>query len=119
MSKENIPNIKGSVYSDIKKSYYGGFVDCYIPFAKDVKCYDVNSLYPSSMAKCPMPVGSPVYTEGSSLYINSFFGFMYVKVYVPNIHTPILPGIDIKIERGLYQLYTQQVPERADILVKS
>ena len=85
------PIIKGSVYNDIKKAYFGGFVDIYIPFAKNVNSYDVNSLYPSTMAKCPMPVGNPVYVEGSTLSLNDIFGFVYVKVIAPKIHTPILP----------------------------
>ena len=49
MLDENIANIKGSVYKDIKQAYYGGFVDVYRPFAEFVKSFDVNSLYPFAM----------------------------------------------------------------------
>jgi hypothetical protein len=31
MTLENIPIIEGEVYEDIKKAYYGGFVDIYKP----------------------------------------------------------------------------------------
>jgi len=36
---------------------------------KKVKCYDVNSLYPTSMLKNLMPVGNPYYFEGDLDYI--------------------------------------------------
>jgi hypothetical protein len=49
MEKINIPIIGGEIYKDIKEAYYGGFVDVYKPFARFIKSYDINSLYPFAM----------------------------------------------------------------------
>jgi hypothetical protein len=66
MKFENIPILLGEVYEDIKLAYYGGFVDVYKPYAVNVRAYDANSLYPSSMRNYPMPIGKPTYFEGDS-----------------------------------------------------
>jgi hypothetical protein len=50
MSEENIPQLSGKIASDIREGYTGGAVDMYIPESKPgvkIKCYDINSLYPS------------------------------------------------------------------------
>lgn len=91
MPANTIPIIKGRIYNDIKNAYYGGFVDVYKPYGENVKSYDVNSLYPTSMEKRAMPVGKPTYLEGDSLSLSDIFGFVYVKVHAPEINTPILP----------------------------
>jgi hypothetical protein len=58
------------MYKDINNGYTGGAVDVFKHFGKKkVFRYDVNSLYPSSMFKNPMPVGYPTYFEGN---ISSF-----------------------------------------------
>lgn len=69
--------VGGEPYRDIKNAYYGGFVDSYRPYAKNVNSYDVNSLYPSSMLRFPMPVGNPVKFEGNPENIKDLFGFVY------------------------------------------
>ena len=38
----------------VRNSYFGGAVDCYKCYGKDLYYYDVNSLYPFAMLK-PMP----------------------------------------------------------------
>lgn len=92
MLKENIPILSGSVYEDHRQAYYGGFVDVYKAFAKHVRSFDVNSLYPFSMWNYPMPIGEPTYFEGDpTAYIKKLFGFVFVEVTSPNKRTPILP----------------------------
>ena len=87
-----ICKIGGDMYKDIKNGYYGGFVDSYRPHAENVNSYDVNSLYPSSMLRFPMPVGKPIKFEGNPENIKDLFGFVYVDVTSPlNLKTPILP----------------------------
>jgi len=56
-----IPLILGEMYEDLKKSYTGGSTDMYIPKplpgVNAIYCYDVNSLYPTSMKEgMMMPV---------------------------------------------------------------
>jgi hypothetical protein len=96
-----IPLIKGKIYNDIQKSYTGGSVDMFIPsIPKNTKafCYDVNSLYPTSMSEgMNMPVISNkmkyiAYFEGdiSKIEKNSF-GFFNVEVSSPKkLKHPIL-----------------------------
>lgn len=45
----------------IRRAYYGGHADTYIPKGEDLKYYDVNSLYPYIMKTFPMPGGKPVW----------------------------------------------------------
>jgi DNA polymerase type B, organellar and viral len=92
MKEENIPLITGPLYDFIKEGYYGGHVDVYIPFGKDVYRYDVNSLYPSVMENCFMPVGNPITFQGNITKENKdIFGFFKVKVTSPEyLDHPVL-----------------------------
>ncbi len=66
----NIAILNDSIYDFIYQGYYGGAVDAYIPAGKNIKSYDVNSLYPTSMRNNKMPVGNPDYFEGDLNYFN-------------------------------------------------
>jgi DNA polymerase elongation subunit (family B) len=95
MNEENIPQLSGKIANEIRKGYTGGAVDMYIPESKpgvEIKCYDVNSLYPSVMEKYDLPVGSPTYFEGNIRLIDkNAFGFFYCKIESPkDILHPIL-----------------------------
>jgi len=95
MKEENIPQLSGKIANDIRSGYTGGAVDMYIPKPpKDVKikCYDVNSLYPSQMESKLMPIGVPSYFYGDIRKMDhNAFGFFYCKIIAPdNIMHPIL-----------------------------
>lgn len=94
MKKEfNIPLIDGSTYTDLKKAYTGGMVDVYKPTSiGKVFSYDVNSLYPFTMKRYPMPIGTPKYFTGDIFKINSdAFGIFEVEVVAPdNLFYPVL-----------------------------
>jgi len=63
--------------SFIRRGYYGGHADAYIPYGENLYYYDVNSLYPYIMKTFPMPGGKPVWKrdlKGESL--DNFFGFI-------------------------------------------
>lgn len=94
--EHDVPCVTGTVYSDIKNAYYGGIVDVYKPFGRRVLSYDVNSLYPSVMSKCLMPIGKHIYFEGERP-LKDVFGYVQVDVEAPNIKTPFLP---LKTENG-------------------
>ena len=84
LDKDNsISMLHGSIYNFIYQSYYGGAVDAYIPFGKNIKSYDVNSLYPTSMKINSMPIGNPYYFEGDLDYFH-FINFNYPKDYELN-----------------------------------
>lgn len=95
MKKKNIPRLNGKIADDIRKGYTGGAVDMYIPESKpgvEIKCYDVNALYPSQMESQLMPVGSATFFQGDIRKINNnAFGFFYCHIIAPDdILHPIL-----------------------------
>ena len=93
MKEENIPISNTKDYNFLKDSYRGGHVDVYRPYPKKgrkVYCYDINSLYPSVMAKNVFPVGVPKYFTGSR-ELNDIFGFVKVEVTSPSdLFCPVL-----------------------------
>jgi len=93
LKEKKIPLITGQIFHELKKSYTGGSTDVYIPYGRNVKGYDVNSLYPSKMLENPMPVGNITYFEGDITKINSnAFGFFDVIITSPskNLNIPII-----------------------------
>ena len=52
-----IPITTGKIFDFIRQSYTGGSTDMYIPYGKNIRCYDVNSLYPSMMKNNEFPIG--------------------------------------------------------------
>jgi hypothetical protein len=95
MTEENIPQLSGKIAEDIRSGYTGGSCDVFIPQSdsnKILKCYDVNSLYPSQMRDKSMPIGKPTYFNGNIRSIDPHaFGFFYCKISAPDdILHPIL-----------------------------
>jgi hypothetical protein len=92
LNNSKIPLIVGQMFHDLRRSFTGGAVDVYKPYSRKVKRYDVNSLYPSQMKKCPMPIGNITYFEGDiSKVEENPFGFFEVKFTTPKIlNVPIL-----------------------------
>jgi DNA polymerase type B, organellar and viral len=88
MIGNSIPQLYGKIANDIRKGYTGGAVDMYIPQAPKgvkIKAYDVNSLYPSQMKECYMPVGKPVLFVGDIRKIDpNAFGFFYCEIIAPS-----------------------------------
>ena len=93
MPKDKIPLILSKLHFTLKESYYGGITDIYKPLGRKIHSYDVNSLYPSSMLKYPMPVGKPTFFSGNPYLLNKDpFGFFKVKISSPlDLKVPILP----------------------------
>jgi len=95
MEEEIIPKLSGQMAENIRLSYTGGAVDMYIPENKEgenIKCYDVNSLYPSVMKENDMPVGVPTYFEGDITKVDtSALGFFFCNIKAPdNLKHPII-----------------------------
>jgi hypothetical protein len=95
-----IPLISDNIYNDIKESYTGGSTDMFTPQSSgnnNIRCYDVNSLYPTVMKEELVPVISKgmnyiTYFEGDiSLIDSKAFGFFNVDVESPEyLEHPIL-----------------------------
>jgi hypothetical protein len=102
MTNENIPKLSGNIESDIRKGYTGGSTDMFIPKGKNLKCYDVNALYPSQMLTQKMPIGKVETFNGDIRKFNqNAFGFFFVKVNCPeDIMHPILQ-INHKTDNGI------------------
>jgi hypothetical protein len=95
MSENIVPQLFGKIAKDIRNGYTGGSCDVFIHQSKPgvkVRCYDVNSLYPSQMEAQLMPVGTPTFFKGDILAVDpDAFGFFYCKIIAPdNIKHPIL-----------------------------
>lgn len=77
----------------IRRGYYGGHADTYIPVGTNLFDYDINSLYPFLMKTFPMPGGVPVWhghLEGEDL--SNLCGFVEAYVVCPSTITrPFLP----------------------------
>lgn len=90
----HIPNRNEDTF--IRRGFYGGHTDTYIPYGANLDYYDVNSLYPFLMKSYPMPGGVPVWhgnLEGQEL--SNLFGFMEAYVVCPSqIKRPFLPYRD-------------------------
>jgi hypothetical protein len=112
MPANTIYQLLGRVEEAIRESYTGGAVDVFIPhnrkdsfFSKffiKLFSYDVNSLYPTIMAKTLMPVGKPIVFEGDIRKVDAdAYGFFYCKITSPEfLEHPILQR-RIKTENGL------------------
>ena len=87
----HIPNQNEDTF--IRRGYYGGHTDAYIPYGKYLYYYDVNSLYPFVMKEFPMPGGRPVWHSGlETIPLDSMFGFIEAYVECPkSIKKPFLP----------------------------
>jgi len=69
---------------DIKDSYTGGSVDVFKPYGKNIKGYDVNSLYPYIMKYCKMPVATVKYFTADIYLLGEIpYGIFEVEVETP------------------------------------
>lgn len=92
MDNLTIPKITGQMYNDIKQAYTGGHTDTYIPYGEDLNHYDVNSLYPSVMAKYSLPYGDIFYFNGDILKFKpDAHGFFLCNITTPeDMNRPLL-----------------------------
>lgn len=99
-----IAQLSGQIAKDIRKSYTGGACDKYIPTNKEelIYAYDVNSLYPSIMRDCDMPIGNPTFFEGNiRLFDPEAFGFFYCNIYAPDNLEHLIIQTHIQTENGI------------------
>jgi hypothetical protein len=77
----------------IRRGYYGGHADTYIPYGENLYYYDVNSLYPYIMKTFPMP---PVWHGNfEDQELSNLYGFIEAYVECPTtINRPFLPYRD-------------------------
>lgn len=92
LKDSKIPIIKGNLYNDIKKAYYGGISEVYKPYGEDLLYYDVNSLYPY-VALNPMCGNKYTYLESYSnkLKLKDLFGFFYCEIETDSNYLGLLP----------------------------
>jgi hypothetical protein len=82
---------------DCYKGYYGGRTEVFKRglFQDDVKCYDVNSLYPYCLKSFPYPLPDPkhCYRKEKITHedIENFEGVASVELKAPSLNIPFLP----------------------------
>jgi hypothetical protein len=90
-----IENCEGNKEIFIRKSYKGASVDVFKPHMIKGYHYDINSLYPYVMKEFHYPVGKGVFVKSSEINLDTFFGFIEVKVFCPFfIKIPLLTKYD-------------------------
>lgn len=80
-----IPSITDKdMYKDLKNSYYGGRVEIFKPYGRNLYYYDVNSLYPyAALGDIPGLEASYIELFNYDIDIKELFGFFYCKVTTP------------------------------------
>lgn len=77
------------IEDDIRHAYFGGRTEIFKTYGKNLKYYDVTSLYPTVMHNQWMPVGKPI--KDANMKITEF-GVCKVTVESPDdIDIPLLP----------------------------
>jgi hypothetical protein len=89
----NIPVLKDSVDEFIRSSYFGGATDYYKCYGKNLKIYDINSLYPHSMMnEMPFEIIKEHINMDMQLKEDSqLFGLFEVECIIPESGKPMLP----------------------------
>ena len=101
LKKSTVPITNGEVFDFIKRSFTGGATDMYIPYGKKVRCYDVNSLYPSIMKDKLFPTGTIYKFDGDITILNDIYWIGEVNVSSKrDLFQPYLQ-IHYKINSGL------------------
>nr|QXT50775.1 hypothetical protein [Stipa capillata] len=97
--KHRIYNLNKNADSFIRRGYYGGHADAYIPYSENIYYYDVNSLYPSVMKGNKMPGGQPVWHGNlRDKNLDDMFGFIEALIHAPkDMKRPFLPKKDKNI----------------------
>ena len=80
-----------------REAYYGGRVEVFIRYGRDLYYYDFNSLYPYVMAKYEYPVSPPI-KEKPEYFEDYECGIVLATVEVKDCFIPPLP---LKIENKL------------------
>lgn len=89
--KLDIPILRHNVDKLIRTSYIGGSTDYYYKHGKNLKYYDVNSLYPAAMLK-PLPVKYIKSHDATNWKLVDMFGFCEAIITTPkDINIPLLP----------------------------
>jgi hypothetical protein len=88
--KIDLPILDNKLDKDIRLAYLGGSSDYYLKYGKNLKHYDVNSLYPLAMCK-PMPVTFLGESYGPNIKLEEVFGFIEAKITTPkDLKYPLL-----------------------------
>lgn len=93
--KDNlIPITEKETFDFISKSFTGGSTEMYKPYGKNIRCYDVNSLYPYIMKTSKFPVGIIRKFIGDITILNDKDYYWFADS-------------DISTKKDLYQPYLQ------------
>ena len=103
------PELNYNIDKDMRQAYKGGFT--YLnPIYKEKDIgegvvLDVNSLYPSVMYKCPMPIGEPILFQGKYEEDRVYPLYIQMLSCAFEIKPGKIPTIQIKNGKGRYHNY--------------
>lgn len=96
----------------IRRSLHGGHVEVFKRTAKQLKAYDVNSMYPFVM-QYPVPVD---YIAESRQLREDYYGFVEAVVEIPDMYIPPLP---YKIEKLFFPVGRMQAVWTSEELIEA
>jgi hypothetical protein len=96
-----LPIITGIAHKNMRNAYYGGIVDVFKCHGFNLKMYDINSQYPSSMLN-PMPVGKCIFSTSKN--INDYFGIVFATIKRTNSTNGYLnyPSLPFRLNNNIY-----------------
>jgi hypothetical protein len=91
--KHDIPFLKPSQDSFIRRGYFGGATDYYKAYITKGKQYDINSLYPDAMLKNLIPFEVIKFHNNlNNIKLEDFYGFALAKITCSKtMEKPMLP----------------------------
>lgn len=89
-----IPNWEKQQNEDkIRKCYLGGRCEIFKMSGENIKCFDINSMYPAVMRAEKYPYGKNILRTNGPFHVTESErkGFIHAKVECPDLYLPILP----------------------------
>lgn len=85
--KENLWKPHDGILDFVRRAYHGGRVEVFQRQHENLKCYDVNSMYPYVM-QMDLPMQ---YIGESRTLRDDLYGFVHAEIDVPEQYMPMLP----------------------------
>ena len=101
LGDSKLPIIKGNAHKEMRNAFYGGVVEVFKNEGRNLKLYDITSLYPFAMLN-DMPTGDSLFSTDPN--INNYFGIVFVEVDTTGLDPKYLdyPLLPHRIDGRMY-----------------